>query len=76
MKKKKHIKSSKKLTKKTEVIKVRPVRMRKSDITFDFMAPTQLREEAPKNGSLKGPITLKLPYNFSELYQSGIVLAE
>ena len=25
---------------------------------------------------MKGPITLKPPYNFSELYQSGIVLAE
>ena len=25
---------------------------------------------------VKGPITLEPPYNFSELYQSGIVLAE
>ena len=26
--------------------------------------------------TVKGPITLEPPYNFSELYQSGIVLAE
>ena len=25
---------------------------------------------------VKGPITLKPPYNFSELYQSGIAIAE
>ena len=28
--------------------KVGPTRMRKSDITFDYLAPSQLREEAPK----------------------------
>ena len=29
-----------------------------------------------RRGGVKGPITLKPPYNFSELYQSSIVLAE
>ena len=29
-----------------------------------------------RKGGVKGPITLKPPYNFSELYQSSIVLAE
>ena len=41
------IKSSKNGSK-TEVIKVGPVRVQKSDITFDFMASSQLREEASK----------------------------
>ena len=29
--------------------KVGPTRMKKSDITFDYLASSQLREEAPKN---------------------------
>ena len=29
-----------------------------------------------RKGGVKGPITLEPPYNFSEPYQSGIVLAE
>ena len=29
-----------------------------------------------RKGGVKGPIALKPPYNFSELYQSSIVLAE
>ena len=29
--------------------KVGPARMKKSDITFDYLASSQLREEAPKN---------------------------
>ena len=33
------------------MIKVGPIRKQKSDITFDFMASSQLREEAPKNES-------------------------
>ena len=28
-----------------------------------------------RKGGVKGPITLEPPYNFSELYQSGIALA-
>ena len=31
--------------------KVGPTRMKKSDITFDYLASSQLREEAPKNWS-------------------------
>ena len=31
--------------------KVGPTRMMKSDITFDYLASSQLREEAPKNWS-------------------------
>ena len=29
--------------------KVGPTRMKKSDITFDYLASSQLREEAPKS---------------------------
>ena len=29
--------------------KVGPTRMKKSDVTFDYLASSQLREEAPKN---------------------------
>ena len=29
--------------------KVGPIRMKKSDITFDYLASSPLREEAPKN---------------------------
>ena len=29
--------------------KVGPIRMKKSGITFDYLASSQLREEAPKN---------------------------
>ena len=31
--------------------KVRPTRMKKSDITFDYLASSQLREEAPQKMS-------------------------
>ena len=45
-------------------------------IYCDFGLPMRIISDNGPCFKLKGPITLEPPYNFSELYQSGIVLAE